>query len=479
VIHLSHAASARAGSASRRAPIAVLLAACLVPLVCPGDIPFINDEPLLIASAVAANEKGELAQRGLLGTFGVSYGPAPTWVYQALVAITRNLLAVAVLHTVLMAVTTAGALYWLSRSLGLWVWFAPLPLLSPYFWFYARVLWDNPFLIPLGTLAIAGYAAHLSSGSAAGLRVSVAALMVIPLVHLMALAVVVPLAVHIVVVRWRALWAHRFSVSAIVALFVLMARPYWTYLATYAAPSARAARTADGWLFPLFGGRLLSARELDYFYGQGPVSGAVFEAAAALSGLAYGLVWAGIGIALWSVTDAVRTRRWPARAHLAIILLASLVAQGVIHGLSGKFEHPHYHNATWITFVLLSWFAVDGVVRLRSPLRWSAIAATGVLAVALVTSVALLTVRLHRTGGTRELYGPTIANQLRVGRALAQYSPKSRLESEVIHYSRFPHTLEILRQLTAGDDQDRPERNLQLRYASDDPASGVIELVQR
>jgi len=35
-----------------------IVATCLVPLVWPGDIPFINDEPLLIAQAVDANQRG-------------------------------------------------------------------------------------------------------------------------------------------------------------------------------------------------------------------------------------------------------------------------------------------------------------------------------------------------------------------------------------------------------------------------------------
>ena len=138
-----------------------------------------------------------LASRGVLGTYGFYYGPAPTWVYQLLVATTRDLVVVSALHILLMSAVTAGALWWLSRSLGLWVWFATLPLLSPYYWFYARVLWDNPFLLPLGALALAGYAAHLESGSPLGLRVSFAALMTAPLVHLMSLSLVVPLGAHI------------------------------------------------------------------------------------------------------------------------------------------------------------------------------------------------------------------------------------------------------------------------------------------
>ena len=176
--------------------LGTVAAAALVPLLWIGDVAFTNDGPQLIAAAVQANARGRLADLGLMGTFGTASGPFPTWVYQVLISVSHDLVVVASLHTMLIVSATAFSLWWLSRSLGLWVWFAPVPLLSPYFWFDARVLGDNPFLIPLGALSIAGYAAHLHSGSKAGLRVSLAAMAAVPLVHLSGLALVVPLAVH-------------------------------------------------------------------------------------------------------------------------------------------------------------------------------------------------------------------------------------------------------------------------------------------
>lgn len=456
---------------------AAIVAACLLTVLWPGDIAFINDEPILIGRAVSANHEGRLAQAGLLGTYGFTYGPAPIWAYQVLVAVTENLVVLAVLHAALMAGLTAAALWWLKRSLGLWAWFAPVPLLSPYFWFYARVLWDNPFLIPLGAIAVAGYAAHLSSGSSAGLRASMAALVTMLLVHLMSLALVIPMTAHLVVVRRRALWAHRFSAAGIVTAAAVLAWPYWTALAASRAPGPTKGGL-QGWLFPLSGGRLLSARELEYFYGPGPVSGTVMAMAAAASWLAYALVVGGIAVAAWYVADAARTKQWKPRAHLSVIALGSLACQAAIAGVSARVDHPHYHNGTWISFVLLAWFAVDALVTRTARGRWIGVAATGLLAASLVTSVGVLAARLHRTGGTRETYGPTIANQQRVARQLALYSPRSPVRFEVSHYRRFPHTLELLRQLNAGTIEG-PERELEIRYASDDPASGVIELVRR
>ena len=72
--------------------VAAVVVAVLVPLIWPGDIPFINDEPQLIANAGRANADRRLAPLGLDGTYGFTDGPVPTWVYQALLSISHDLI---------------------------------------------------------------------------------------------------------------------------------------------------------------------------------------------------------------------------------------------------------------------------------------------------------------------------------------------------------------------------------------------------
>jgi uncharacterized membrane protein YuzA (DUF378 family) len=302
-------------------------------------------------------------------------------------------------------------------------------------------------------------------------------MLTIPLVHLMGIALVAPLAAHMLVVRGRALWTHKYSVGAIAAIMLVLARSYWIYLVTPHPPSPGGS-SAAGWLFPLVGARLLSATGLEYFYGPGPVGGVVIRTAAVVSCLAYALVWGGIGIALYYIVRAVRGRVWSPRAHVAAILIGTLALQSVIDGVSAKYQHPHYQNATWISFVLLAWLAVDAAERRRTT-RWAATTGTGLLAGSLLASVAALMVGLHRSSGTREVYGATLASQQRVARALANYAPASDVQCHVIMWERFPHTLAILRQLNPGRRADRPQRTLEVRYVSEDPSSGAIELVER
>jgi hypothetical protein len=460
-------------------PKALLVAACVIPVIWPGDISFINDEPMLIINAVRANAAGRLAETGLLGTFGFTYGPFPTWVYQALTALSHDLVVVAAIHAALMAVTTAAGLWWLSRSLGLWPWFAIVPLLSPYFWFYARVLWDNPFLIPLGTLAVAAYAVVLAEDSAWGLRITIVAMIAMLLVHLMSLALIVPLSIHLLVVRGRVLWKQRLSVAVIVLIGLAIARPYWQTLVEPPGTPATLGPSASGLLYPLSAARLLSASGLDYFFGPGPVRGLVLTAAAALSLIAYVLFWGGIALAAWRIALAIRSRTWTPRTHVAAILLAALACQAVMSAATGKFDHPQYHNGTWIALVLLAWFAVDVTVRQQRVVGCIARAATGILAGALIVAVATVAVRLHRTRGTRDVYGPTLGNQQHVARTLARYAPGSHVTAHVALYGNYPYTLAVLRELNPGSGNDRPWRSLDIRYVSGNPASGAIKVVAR
>jgi hypothetical protein len=62
---------------------------------------------------------------------------------------------------------------------------------------------------------------------------------------------------------------------------------------------------------------------------------------------------------------------------------------------------------------------------------------------------------------------------------LTRFSPASRVLAHVSLYQRYPHTLEVLRELNPGSGAERPKQALEIRYASGDPAFGAIEVVPR
>ena len=129
--------------------------------------------------------------------------------------------------------------------------------------------------------------------------------------------------------------------------------------------------------------------------------------------------------------------------------------------------------------MVLTWYAIDAVARWRTAGERTAGALTMGLGGALALSVIALAVQLHRTGGTREVYGPTLANQLQVARAMAAYDAGSEIEIQVSMWERFPHAPAVLRELSRRRQVQLRRRPLLVRYASDTAASGVIELVER
>lgn len=462
---------------SDRFALALLIAACLGTVIWPGDVPFINDEAQLITRALDANAAHRLAPIGLLGTYGLQYGPLPVWVYQGFLAITHALVMISFLHTAMIAAATAAALWWLARSLRLCLWFAAIPLLSPYFWEYARMLWDNTHLIPLGAIAVAGYAAHLGTGSRVGLRLTLACLIGLLLVHLMALALVIPLVAHMLFVRWRQVRADWMALGAILTVALVLAWPDWTYLVgTWQDAGSPTAGHPRGWWFPLTGGRLLGADRLSYLFGATATAAPGLSTVAMISRISHAFVLGGIGLAMANLWMA-RARPWTARDHLIAIALAALACQTLFDGLTGKFHHPHYHNGTWIAFVILSWTAVDWAARQGPLVRHAVIAATAVLAAALISSVVMLAMRLHSNGGTRDTYGPTLANQLEVARGLSEFPPGTAVASEIWLYTEFPHTLDTLRRLHPPGAETAPAGGpVKVRYSSSDPAQGRISL---
>ena len=92
---------------------------------------------------------------------------------------------------------------------------------------------------------------RISRRFSAGLRVSVAAMLAIPLVHLMGIALVVPLAAHMMLVRRRALWAHRYSLGAIARRALLAGLAVLDVPAGPRPPAPGAARRSPAGCFRL------------------------------------------------------------------------------------------------------------------------------------------------------------------------------------------------------------------------------------
>jgi hypothetical protein len=419
------------------------------PLVSPGDAPWINDEPLLISQALAANEQGIWARHGLVGgSLGIAYGPVAPWFYQVLLRITHDPVALILLRSAVVSFTTAGSLAWLARSLRLTPWFAAAACASPYFWLASRSLWDNSLLIPLSALTCACYAQFLVSRGAWPLRATVLLLTAMPFVHLMSLPLVAAISMHLLLFGRTELRRQSPSLLVVVLGVLGLTFPYWRNVPRGPSFPRWDAAWWEGWLYPLAGGRLLSATGLDYFFTQSWLNGAdanwrvAFRCAVLTSATAFLLTWCGMGVALARLAQR-RFRDWTPLDHLSVVALASFSIQTVVDGIAGIGRDPHYYHGTWIVYVLFAWLAVDALRRWRL-----AAPAAAVLGMALLSAVALLATRIHSQGGTPGLsYGSTIARQVELARQLASLPPDSAVSSDVEQFAAFPHALEVLMSL--------------------------------
>jgi len=454
------------------------LALCALSCVWPLDVSFVSDEAALLGSALEHNQRGELAEQGLMGSRGVRYGPVATWTYQALLRVTRDVGRLVSLHSFLLMGLTALALFWLARTLALPRAFALVVLLSPYLWLASRTLWDNNLCIPLAALALAGYAAFVARPRALPLTFSLGCVSLGVMVHLMFLALAAPLCAHLVLTRGRFLWRTRFLPLIPALLLASLGAPFFRALLDADAGAATGNAHGSALWFASLGGRVLGANGLAYFFGatwsERFLGGPVEAVANATSYLGHLLVWAGMVRALVWCARALRTpaARTP-RAELGAVALGAWLAQTALNVATQTSYHPHYYNATFVVYALFAWFAVEGLVRFRL--------AGGLIltdAAALGAVLLVLFPALHATRGTRSLhYGSALGEQVEVARAMAAAHPDSAVATQVEQIRRFPHApLVLLRLSGARPDPALPLRTIHVRYASTDPSTAALDV---
>ena len=459
--------------------VLLLLLAGALPLLYPADVPWINDEPALLATALHANQAGELPTHGLMGSVGVPYGPAPLWLYMAGLGLTHDLVALVVLHALLFVLLTGVAIVWLARTCrGLDPLVGVLALLSPYFWFYSRLLWDNSFLIPISALTVAAYVSFSRAPAPWKLWLvgALAALML--QTHLMCAPLLAAIALQFA-------WRHRGWVRghwAALLPLLLFAAACWPYLSGLLARpdlGERRLEPAGGtsWIFPLLGGRYFSALGLEYFFGPGwqDRDGPLLWAATTVSAMGVVAVWLGLVVAaraLVPARDAAPAR--PAERDLAELAVATLVLQLVLHVAARTGDEPHYLNGTWFALFALVWLAYSGIQR-----RGWRRALAGAHAVALLVVVLGLMRDVHERQGNTGLHvGPTLGTQIDVLDELGRHGPQSEVLNETEFYATFPQAFGVLQLFhPVTQDPAAPPARLHIRQAAPGTDDGRLAVV--
>jgi hypothetical protein len=453
---------------------------CLTAFLFPGDVPFIADEPLLVQSAHIYNHLPSSilgihlsftpAMIGLSGSRGVSYGPPPTWIYQLLLATTHNVFAIVMLRALLASGATAIALLWLTRSMQISGWFAPLSMLSPWLWMWHRTLWDNSWCIPLSALAIASYAAFLVNRKTWALVMTLSCLMVATATHLSALALDAAIALHLIFFRpsalARSLWPVSFTILAWVVVFIPYIRAAAEIGESGSAPTKQLSNA--GWLLAVWGGHHLTAG-FDWLVSIRTLEPPLVTVARAISLLPHLAVWAGMGIVLLSSRQLTARQR-----PLGILALLIAACQTVLDGIERLPPLPHYFNSTWIAYAILAWLAIDLLRRRIAARIFLAVPiAVYVAAMLLVTGYSIFII--HRNGGTRAFdFGSTLAVQASAAEKIHQFSTASPVEIKVDQWNEFPWAKDVLLSLQPPSQPDRPLRTLVVRYRDAYPGDAHI-----
>ena len=479
----------------------MLIAVGMLPLVWPGDTPWINDEPLLIARALELrSHPGDfLNVQGLRGTVGVSYGPTAVWIYSLLLNVSRNPVELVRLRAALFMSIILGALLWLSKSVPRLRPAAAIALIaSPYVWLYSRQLWDNTFIVPLGALAFAAYVSFMRLPRPHKLWLAFVPLCLCALTHLMIMPLVLVLAAHAFFFNKAWLRAHARTVAAMALLALLMALPWLIHTvrdllhAAPVIPSPWPAPTMrpppdpriHWWtvLFsPLLGGRLLSAQGFDYFLGKRWwAHPAWLPPFYFITWVAHLFCWIGLAVSALRVRDCLRSRLpKDLDFHLALIAVGIVSVNWVMQAAVWHFPHPHYFNGVWIAFAYLAWTTVTsppGNALLRTSIRLFGAA----WAVSMVIVLGCVMNQIHLNAGNRVIhFGPILASQVQAAKTLGRFHPDSPVRLEVDTYKMFPHALPVLRELIGASGNRNAERkNLVVRYRNPAAHDGWIVVEQ-
>ena len=432
----------------------LLLFGCVLYFLLPGDIYFINDEPALLARAWQADLENRFATYGLVGTSGFTYGPVPVLFYQlCLILIPHDLILIVLLKTAITLLAAGYAFHAVFR--GEKDHDGRLPflflLVSPYFYLYARCLWDNVLLLPLSALFLLSFQRYLTTEERR-YAVSFAVLLLLCfLTHPMSVSLAVAAVILFAIYR-RDLIRKHWKILTLLALGLALLAGSFFLLHRAPESSGQAAPGLLPDLAPAFS--LLSFHGfLSYFLPELPLPGpaAVHRVLAALSA-SFGAIFLLLGVL--SSIRGVRSDRNDVPSLLGIFALLTLAVHAVLLLLFGKVVHPHYGMPLLIPAAFLCGLGADHIRNKRG----GRLVVSAYLA-AMMTALLCFAVLNHRNGGGRDLhYGATLSNQLAAVRTIRRAALPYRgvmLQVRTQNERLFPHALGFLYNFTEKNDLPR------------------------
>jgi hypothetical protein len=477
-------------------PWLALVVLVLSTTVCPGLTGWVNDEPILMEMALRYNRTSSdiygvtlpftPSPFGLLGTRGARYGPLPVWVDQLFLVFTHSIAAMIALRAVLVSALIALALYKLSRTLELSPWFAVITLFSPWLWLFSRSLWDSTWCIPISAGLFSAYAAFLRRPSGIALCFTLICALLLPTVHLMSIAMVLPVAIHLLFFHRRDLWKWKWSLCGIAAVGFFLFRPYLLFFLTHTYITGFENQSKLlGWLFPLLGGHYLTLGVAGTIPGDGWQQNApailvsLVSLARWISRLPLLAVWLGMILAIGRARRALRfTDAYP-QEHLCLISLAVWFCQTILDGLERLYFSPHYYAATWIVYTFFAWIAVDWLIKKSRAARATTFSLLGACAASILLGMSIIFRTIAQNSGTQGiLYGPSLNNQIQAIQKIQQFSDRSAVDIQFPNWQKYPLAMKVLMELNPPPPSPRPVAHLTVKYRNAYPGDARIAVEQ-
>ena len=431
----------------------LLLLCCALYFLLPGDIFFINDEPVHLSRAWHGNLENRFVTYGLFSeNSGFTYGPVPPIFYQiCLMLIPHDLILIVLLKTALTLLAAGYSFHAIFQ--GEKDHDGRLPflflLVSPYFYLYTRCLWDNVLLLPLTALFLFSLQRYIVLERRRYAFFCAVLLLLSLLTHPMSVSTAAASCILLVIFhrdlirkQWKTLTASAVSVILLTGVYFLLHRA-----PDYSASTELTVLRPE--LSPAFS--LLSFRGFfPYFLPELSMPG---PAVMHRSVIALSTLICAIFLLLGTLASfrGIRTNRNDVMAQLGIFAILTLTLHAFLLFFLKRIVHPHFGVPLLIPAAFLCGLGVD-LLRKRRIGRMIVILYLAAMAAGLFCFV----VQNHRNGGGRALhYGATLSNQLAVVRDIRRETSPYRgavLQVHTWNERFFPHALGFLYEFTEKND---------------------------
>ena len=452
----------------------------VIRLLFPGDVPWINDESILIYNAFISNHHNAYPVYGLIGSMGIPYGPLPIWIYKFLLSFSQDLILIVLLKTSISVLISFLSLYFIAKTLKLTPFPLLIPFVSPYIFFYDRLLWDNCFLIPASSILLLSLVKFIDTHRLFWFAISLYTIVCLVHIHLMSLLIVIPFFIYLALFEREWLSKHWKNSLLVLAVFLCFLIPYSIIISssTVAGTKIPTGNSWYNWFNPV---RFFSFWGFDHYFvpemltKNTGIHGRIYTLLRFLSGIGFVFFITGfikIFTILWtkSLKKIELTTEEKFLSYCTITVLSSILW----FTISRIAVHPHYNNAICLVYLFFIYFYLN--------LYWKNKIIRCFFWVYFVSMLLLLisfSYFIHSSGGTRtDHYGTTLKDQINIIKQINSYDPKIPIYVDVDNFNKYPHSFQVLQFLynkPEGPKKDGPIKRINVVYR-DKNSTGWIAL---